>query len=57
MITMGDGTFYVVKASDSYELVATNKLADSSGFGATPALSDGEIFVRSHAKLYCISDD
>jgi outer membrane protein assembly factor BamB len=57
IITMGNGTFYVVKASNSYELVATNKLSDDSGFGATPAVSDGDLFIRSHAKLYCISDD
>lgn len=58
VITMNDGTFYVVKATDSYELVATNKLTDdTSGFAGTPAISDGDLFVRSHAKLYCISDD
>jgi outer membrane protein assembly factor BamB len=57
IITMGDGTFYVARASDSFELVATNKLPDASGFGATPAISDGDLFIRSHAKLYCISDD
>ncbi len=50
------GRFYVVAAKPKFELLATNDLtSDSSGFDGTPAISDGEIFVRSHAAIYCIS--
>jgi outer membrane protein assembly factor BamB len=58
IITMNDGTVYVVKATDSYELVSVNRLPDDdSGFAGTPAVSDGDLFFRSHEKLYCVSDE
>ncbi len=55
--TSKSGKFYVVDAKPEYNLLSTNDLStDTSGFDGTPAISDGEIFVRSNAALYCISD-
>jgi hypothetical protein len=49
------GTFYVIAAKPEFELLATNSLtSDASGFDATPAISDGDLFIRSHTHLYCI---
>ena len=57
VITKNDGTFIVVRTGDEMEVLATNKLSsDSSGFAGTPAISDGNLFVRSHAALYCIGE-
>src|SRR5207253_7819846 len=49
-----DGTTYVVKAMDHFELVSRNKLAE--GYRASPAISDGQIFIRTLGNLYCIGD-
>ncbi|MDA7878195.1 PQQ-like beta-propeller repeat protein [bacterium] len=50
-----DGTAYVIKASDSFELLATNQTSDAGEtFHGTPALSDGQIVLRSNRHLYCI---
>jgi outer membrane protein assembly factor BamB len=48
-----EGTCYVVKASgETFELVAENKLGEPCN--ATPAISEGEIFIRTDARLWCI---
>ena len=53
-----DGTCYVLTAKPTYELLATNRFeSDPSGFNATPALSNGQMFVRSNQYLYCIGSD
>ena len=50
-----DGTAYVINASDEFELLATNQTAEGvETFRGTPALSDGQIVVRSNRYLYCI---
>jgi len=50
-----DGTTYVINASDEFELLATNQLSDSGEtFSGTPAISDGQIVIRSNRRLYCI---
>jgi outer membrane protein assembly factor BamB len=52
-----DGTTYVIKAGEEFELLATNKITDESeSFGGTPAISGGKIFVRSDKHLYCIAE-
>ena len=51
------GKFYVVEAKPEFKLLETNDLSsDTSGFNGTPAISDGELFLRSNAYLYCISE-
>ncbi|HYP13052.1 MAG TPA: PQQ-binding-like beta-propeller repeat protein [Bryobacteraceae bacterium] len=45
----------VVKMGEKFEVLATNTLADQS-FIATPAFSDGEMYLRSETHLFCIRD-
>ena len=39
---------------EKFELLATNDLGETSN--ATPAISDGQIFLRTDGHLYCIAD-
>ena len=50
-----EGQVIVVRMRKTYEGLATNTLEDAS-FIATPAIVDGEIFLRSRSSLYCISE-
>lgn len=53
MTRSGDGI--VVKLGTEPEQIATNRFAsDDSDFSATPAISDGELFIRSYRYLYCV---
>jgi outer membrane protein assembly factor BamB len=45
----------VLSMGEKYEVLATNTMKDQM-FIATPAISQGEIFLRSQNTLYCISD-
>jgi len=55
--TSGSGNVYVFAAKSEFELIAQNDLsADSSGFQASPAVDDGQLFVRSHSHLYCFGE-
>jgi outer membrane protein assembly factor BamB len=47
-----DGVMHIVRAGDNYELVARNELGEKTY--ASPALSDGQMFLRSFKHLYCI---
>ncbi len=48
------GTF-VIEAKPKFKLLAQNKLADDeSQFNGTPAVCEGNLFLRSDAALYCI---
>ena len=50
------GTF-VFEAKPDFELLAHNKIQeDNSQFHGTPAISDGQLFLRSDKFLYCISE-
>ena len=49
------GTVHVIEAGPELKVLATNDMSfDSSGFGATPAISDGCLFLRSNTHLYCV---
>ncbi len=51
-----NGVLYVIKAGDNFQLAAQNRFnGDDSLFNATPAISNGDLIVRSENKLYCIS--
>ena len=53
-VSRQNGTF-VFDAKPTFKLVAHNKLAaDSSQFNGTPAIVDGQIFLRSDRAIYCI---
>jgi outer membrane protein assembly factor BamB len=54
LIVSHDGTAYVVAADPKFSLLATNKLGDDDQFRASPAVVDGQLFIRSDRRLYCI---
>ena len=39
---------------EKFEQVAVNDLGEPSN--STPAVSDGEIFLRTHKALYCVAE-
>jgi outer membrane protein assembly factor BamB len=47
-----DGDVYVIKAGPEYALLAKNSLGES--IMASPAVSDGRMFIRAIGHLYCI---
>jgi outer membrane protein assembly factor BamB len=47
-----DGVMHVVKAGPEYELVARNELGEKTY--ASPAFSNGKMYLRSFKNLYCI---
>jgi outer membrane protein assembly factor BamB len=47
-----DGEVFVVKAGPKYELVATNRMGEP--LMATPAVSDGIIFIRGQQHLFAV---
>lgn len=52
----GSGDIHVLRAGDKYESLAVNRVTeDSETFAATPAISNGELFVRSNRHLYCVA--
>jgi outer membrane protein assembly factor BamB len=48
-----DGTAQVIKASDTYEVIATNKLDDP--IDASPAIVGDELYLKGKTHLYCIA--
>jgi outer membrane protein assembly factor BamB len=53
-ITGREGATIVLKNGPAFEQITVNTLKD--GFDASPALVDGEIFMRGYRYLYCISE-
>jgi len=52
-----EGTTFVLAAQPQFEILARNKIAgDDSLFNASPAVSNGQLFLRSNRYLYCIGD-
>ena len=51
-VTGRDGTTVVLQHGPAFEILATNTLDD--GFDASPALVDGEIYLRGYTHLYSI---
>jgi outer membrane protein assembly factor BamB len=50
-----DGDIFVVKAGPKYELISTNPIGEV--LMATPAISDGMIFVRGQHTVFAIGDE
>jgi outer membrane protein assembly factor BamB len=49
------GDTLIIKLGPKFELVGKNSFAsDHSDFSATPAISDGQMFIRSAKNLYCV---
>jgi outer membrane protein assembly factor BamB len=53
VINQGGDTF-VLRASPKFELLSVNPLGETTN--ASLAVSNGEIFIRSHQSLWCISE-
>jgi outer membrane protein assembly factor BamB len=53
LFTRSNGA-YVLTAADKLDVLAHNLLDDDSTFNASPALVNGQIFMRSNQFLYCI---
>jgi hypothetical protein len=50
------GAMFVVGLGREFKLLGTNHFAgDSGSYSASPAVSDGELFIRSSENLYCVS--
>jgi hypothetical protein len=49
-----DGTAHVLKWADEFEVVEKNAVAE--GCNATPAVSDGRLFVRSAGMVWCFGE-
>jgi outer membrane protein assembly factor BamB len=55
--TNQSGTTIVFKPNpEKYEQLAENPLGEGDTSNSTPAISDGNIFIRTHANLYCIGE-
>ena len=52
--TSEDGMTSVIKAGPTFEIVAENDLADYTL--SSPAISDGQIFMRTREHLFCIGE-
>ena len=51
-VTNEDGLTVVVKAGPAFEILAKNDFDDYTL--SSPAISDGQIFIRTAKALYCI---
>ena len=50
------GDTLVFKASPKYELLAVNRIGPGESTNSSPAISNGEIFLRTNRHLWCISE-
>ena len=47
---------FVLNAGDKFEQLAVNRVTDDQeDFSATPAISNGQLFIRSSRHMYCIA--
>jgi outer membrane protein assembly factor BamB len=53
-LTSEDGDIFVVKAGPEYELLATNRMGEVCL--ATPAISEGQMFIRTTGHLLAVTD-
>jgi len=53
-LTSEDGDIFVIKAGPEYELLATNSMDEVCL--ATPAISEGQIFIRTTGHLFAMED-
>jgi len=52
LLTSEDGDTFVIRAGPKHEVLATNSLDEP--VLASPAISQGRIFIRGEKNLYCI---
>ena len=52
------GDVYVLATGREFKQLAVNKFAATTATSApSPAVSDGQLFIRSSNKLYCVAAD
>lgn len=50
------GDIFVIKPGDEYLQLGVNRVtSDSEDFSATPAVADGDLYLRSSESLYCVT--
>jgi hypothetical protein len=49
------GEAFVYEVGPEFKLLAQNHFAAGGDFSATPAVSGGQIFIRSSKFLYCVA--
>lgn len=52
-----DGATYVFGLGREFEQLAVNTFPGEADYSATPAVADGQLFIRSSKKLYCIAKE
>jgi outer membrane protein assembly factor BamB len=51
------GDMVVIQAGTEFEQLAVNRVtSDAEDFSATPAISNGQMFIRSSRHLYCVAE-
>jgi hypothetical protein len=50
------GAVHVVKPGREFEQLGVNKFEGEADYSASPAVSDGNLFIRSSKKLYCVAN-
>jgi outer membrane protein assembly factor BamB len=55
-VTDQSGTTHVLKPGTTFERLAENKLGQNEITRATPAFSNGQVFLRTHENLYCFGE-
>jgi hypothetical protein len=55
-VMASDARTFIFAASPKYELLATNSLGEGESTNSSPAISNGEIFLRTVRHLWCISE-
>jgi len=53
-VTDQSGSTHVISAGPKFEKLGTNPLGAHESVETTPAFSDGQVFIRTDAQLYCI---
>ena len=53
-----NGVTVVVEPGDKFQEIGRNRLGEGGelDFGASPAVADGRLFLRSQSYLYCIGE-
>jgi outer membrane protein assembly factor BamB len=54
LFLMEDGLTVVLEPGREFKLAGRNQLSDASDFRASPAVTDGRLYLRSQSVLYCI---
>jgi outer membrane protein assembly factor BamB len=54
--TSRGGDTYVIRLGEKFEQISINRVTtDTEDFSGVPAISNGEIFIRSNRRLYCVA--